>query len=104
MSTANMKVGTKLGLGFAAVIVMLIAVAAIGIINMRSIQTQLNDMVNDKFPKTVWANNMVDGINTIARAMRNALLESDPTKIQKELDRVTEQRAIIKENLAKLED
>ncbi|TAJ81697.1 MAG: chemotaxis protein, partial [Gallionellaceae bacterium] len=104
MSIANMKVGTKLGLGFAAMIVMLIAVAAIGIANMHNIQTELNDVVNDKYPKTVWANNIVGGVNTIARAMRNMLLESDPGRIQKDMDRVIGQRAIIKENLAKLED
>jgi methyl-accepting chemotaxis protein len=101
---ANMKVGTRLGLGFGAVIALMIVIAILGINNMRNVQGNLADIVNDKFPKTVWANNMVDGINTIARSMRNALLESDKAKIQKELDRIEEQRAVIKENLAKLQD
>jgi methyl-accepting chemotaxis protein len=82
----------------------MLIIAVLGITNMRTIQGELRDIVNDKFPKTVWANNMVDGINTIARAMRNGLLESDPGKIQKELDRIETQRGVIKENLAKLED
>jgi methyl-accepting chemotaxis protein len=101
---ANMKVGTRLALGFGAVIVMMIIVAILGISNMRSIQGDLNDMVNDKFPKTVWANDMVDSVNIIARAMRNALLETDKDKIGKELARIEDARKVIKEKLGKLEE
>ncbi|MBI3480477.1 MAG: MCP four helix bundle domain-containing protein, partial [Nitrosomonadales bacterium] len=101
---ANMKVGTRLGLGFGAVIVLMSIIAIFGINGMREMQTDIQDIVNDKFPKTVWANNMISGINNIARAMRNALLESDKDKIAKELDRIAEARKEIKDNLAKLED
>ena len=101
---ANMKVGTRLGLGFGAVTLMLLIVAAIGINGMRGMQTDIQDIVNDKFPKTVWANNIVGGINDIARAMRNALLESDKDKIAKEMSSIEESRKVIKDNLDKLED
>jgi methyl-accepting chemotaxis protein len=103
MSAANMKVGTRLALGFGAVITLMIIIAILGITNMRSVQGDLDDIISDKFPKTVWANNMVDGANTIARAMRNALLESDAAKIQKEIDRINEQREVIKANYEKLD-
>jgi methyl-accepting chemotaxis protein len=99
-----MKVGTRLGLGFGAVIILMIIIAVLGITNMRTVAGDIDDIIGDKFPKTVWANDMVSGINTIARAMRNALLETDPAKIQKEIDRIEEQRVVIKENLAKLEE
>jgi len=100
---ASMKVGTRLGLGFGAVIVMMIIVAVLGITSMRTLQGELKDIIGDKFPKTVLANNMIGGINQIARSMRNALLESDKDKIQKELDTIEAQRAVIKGNLDKLE-
>jgi methyl-accepting chemotaxis protein len=99
-----MKVGTRLGLGFGAVIFLMIVIAVLGISNMRSVEADMKDIINDKFPKTVWANNVVDSVNTIARAMRNALLETDADKIQKELDRIAEQRELIKENLGKLDE
>ncbi|HEX5338492.1 MAG TPA: methyl-accepting chemotaxis protein [Gallionella sp.] len=101
---AGMKVGTRLGLGFGAVIALMMIIAVLGISNMRSIQSELDDIVNDEFPKTVLANNMIDGINNIARAMRNALLETDPEKIKKEMERIQEERAAIKENLTKLQE
>ena len=104
MSTANMKVGTRLGLGFAAVIVMLIVVAVIGITNMRSIQVGLNDMVKDKFPKTQWASIIINNVNVQARAVRNALFLTDKDKIQKELARIPEARKTISENIDKLKN
>jgi methyl-accepting chemotaxis protein len=104
MSATNMKVGTRLALGFGSVIVLMIIIAVLGIMNMRNVAGSLQDIVNDKFPKTVWANDVVDSVNTIARAMRNALLEKDPAKIQKELDLIGEQREIIKERLKTLDE
>ena len=97
-----MKVGTKLGLGFAAVIVMLAIISVVGITSMRSIQTDLNDLVNDKFPKTAWAHNIIDNVNIQARAIRNALMLTDKEKVQKELARIPEARKTISDNLDKL--
>ncbi|MDO8465594.1 MAG: MCP four helix bundle domain-containing protein, partial [Gallionella sp.] len=100
---ASMKVGTRLGLGFGAVIVLLIIVALLGITNMRSIQAQLDDIVNDEFPKTVQANNMIDGINSIGVFMRDSLLVTGMDNVQKELAGIDAKRKFIKDNLEKLE-
>jgi len=104
MATGNMKVGTRLGLGFGAVIALLVIIAAISIKDMSSLNHEIDDMVNDKFPKTVWANDMVDAINIIARSMRNALLIKDKDAAQKELDRIPEQRKIIGDRLKTFEE
>ena len=100
---ASMKVGTKLGLGFGAVIVLLIVVAILGITNMRSVQGQLEDIVNDEFPKTVEANNIIDGINKIGVFMRDSMLVTGQENVEKELAGVDENRKFIKDNLEKLE-
>ena len=101
---ASMKVGTRLGLSFGLVTLMLIIVAVIGMYSMRGMQNDIHDMVNDKFPKTVWADNMVEGVHNIARHMRNALLETEKDKIAQELSSIESERKIIKENLDKLQD
>ena len=103
MSLANLKVGARLGLGFGAMIAMMIAIAVLGVNNLRSIQGELDLLIHDKFTKVVLANSMVDGVNIIARAMRNSLLETDKAKIEKELDRIDVNRKAVKENLDKLE-
>ena len=100
---AGMKVGTRLGLGFGAVIVLLIIVALLGITNMRGIQAQLDDIVNDEFPKAVQANNVIDAVNGIGIFMRDSLLVTGQENIQKELGNIPSLRKNIKENIEKLQ-
>jgi methyl-accepting chemotaxis protein len=101
---STMKVGTRLGLGYGGVILLLVIIAGVSLNSMNTLMSGIDDMVNDKFPKTVWANNVINNINLIARAMRNTLLVKDQDTINKELNRIKEAREIIKENLDKLDE
>jgi len=103
MSLANLKVGARLGLGFFAVIAMMMAIAILGITNMRSIQGKLDGIVNNEFPKTALANDMLEGVSAIGIFMRDSLLETGQANIQKELDGIIARRKIVKENLDKLQ-
>ncbi|MBI5919402.1 MAG: MCP four helix bundle domain-containing protein [Nitrosomonadales bacterium] len=98
----NMRIGTRLGAGFAVVVLLLMTVAGISINRLSGLNTEIEVLVNDRFPKTVWANDMIDSINTIARAMRNAVLVKGED-VNKELERIPEQRKIILDRLEKLE-
>ncbi len=95
----SMKVSTRLGLGFGIVLILLAAVALIGITRINAIGGDLDTVINDYFPKTVQANTIVDNVNVIARAMRNTLILDDPGAIASEVERVEQARTIIKENL-----
>jgi methyl-accepting chemotaxis protein len=98
----NLGIGTRLGLGFGFVLVLLISVCSLAYIRVGELNAQVDNMVNDKFPKTVWANDIVDQINLMARIMRNSLLVKQ-ADIQKELDRLPAARKAIDENIGKLE-
>ncbi|MCX7180564.1 MAG: MCP four helix bundle domain-containing protein, partial [Proteobacteria bacterium] len=99
----NLKIGVRLGAGFGVVLILLTIISAIAYIRVGNISGEVTDLVNDKFPKTVWANNVVDNINVIARALRNSLLVSKPVDAAKELERVIAARKVISENIEKLE-
>jgi len=101
---ASMTVGKRLGLGFGAVIALMVVIAVIGIMNMRSLQGEINDIVHDKFPKTVWANNIIQEVYGIGMNMRDSLLETGHDKAMKEMSDLEKRRPIIKENLDKLQD
>ena len=74
----NMKFGTRLGLAFGLVFVLLIGIACVGIVRVGTINDELKLMVEDRFPKTVWANDIIDAVNIAARAQRNiALLKNE---------------------------
>jgi len=103
MSILNLKVGARLGLGFGAVIVMMLVVAALGASNLRTIQGQLDDVVNHEFQKTALSNDILESVHSIGIYMRDSLMVSGKSNIQKELDGVYEKRKAIKEAVDRLQ-
>ena len=97
----NLKIGSRLAIAFAIVLGLLIAVATIGYTRVSTLNDDISSMVNDRFPKTVQSNNVIDAINNVARLLRNAYIYSGSEQ-QKALDAIPPQRAIITENLDKL--
>jgi CHASE3 domain sensor protein len=88
----NMKLGVRLGLGFAVVLVLTMIMATVSYVRLAALNTEIENMVTDKFPKTVMANDAVDQINITARAIRNAMLVKSPEEAQKEIDRLMDAR------------
>lgn len=98
----NLRIGVRLGIGFGLMVLLLATISVIAYLRLMQINSNIGDVINDKFPKTVLANDVVDQINVIARALRNSLLVK-PDEAQKEIDRVTDARKIISEKLDKLD-
>ncbi len=100
----NMKIGMRLGLGFGLIVVLLITMSITTIMQMKTIAGKLDLVVNDRFPKTVIANNIIDEINVIARALRNMALLTDSTKIGEEQRRILEARKSVADEFDKLKE
>ncbi len=98
----NMKIGMRLALGFGTVLLLLVAISVIGINRLGALDQEVKLMVEDRYPKTVWANSIIDSLSVVARAVRNMLLETDQGKIDQEIRRVEDAREQIGENLEKL--
>ena len=99
----DMTVGVRLMLGFGTITVLMIIAALTGIVQMGRLNSDLEKVVNDRYPKTVWAKNMIDHTYLIATAINNALIMSDLGQIKKELERIPSERRVVDENLDKLE-
>src|SRR5574343_1193885 len=99
----NLKIGIRLGLGFGLVLVLLTVISVMSYTRLGTLNESVNDMVNDKFPKTVLANDVIDQINVVARAIRNAALVKRPEDLARELDRIAEDSKKISEGLNKLD-
>src|SRR5690606_25273594 len=54
------------------------------------------------YQKTVWANNVLDELNLVARATRNAILVPTRTESEREMARIPQSSARITENIDKL--
>jgi len=98
-----MKIGFKLSIGFTIVTILLIIVSIISIINLSKLNSEVELLVKDRFPKTVWANNIIDQVNLGARTLRNAILEKDPKEKEKQIERTLATTPIIRGNLDSLE-
>ena len=99
----NLKIGARLGIGFGLLSILLLTISLIAYVRVSQIVKQMDDVVNNYYPKTVIANNIVDQANLTARAMRNALLVKSPEEAQKEMDRIVESRKIIADKFDQLE-
>ncbi len=81
---SELKVSTRLTMGFGSVLVLMAIIGIVGIWNVVKLRDSLNDIVDDKFAKTVWANHVIDSVNAISVAMRELLV------MKEEADRAIE--------------
>jgi methyl-accepting chemotaxis protein len=98
----NLKVGVRLGVGFAVTLALLITISTISFMRLNALSDDIGSMANDRFPKVIQATNIIDALNGIARLLRNAYIYSGAEQ-QKSLESIPSLRKVITENLEKLE-
>jgi len=99
----NLKIGTRLATGFAITVIIIVALAALGINRISTINGEISLLVHDRFPKTVWANEIIDNVNLAARVVRNAVILKNEEDIRKEMERIAEARKVVGDRMDKLE-
>jgi methyl-accepting chemotaxis protein len=100
----NLKIGARLGLGFAVIVLLLIIVALIAINRLAVVNGASSIIAEDRVPKVLMIQSVYDRVNVIARVTRNALLEKDNKEaVKKELARIAVERKAAGETLEKLE-
>ena len=98
----NLRIRTQLGIAFSIALLALSFVSGLGIDRMRDLNGKVEMMNKDRFPKTVWANDIIDSINVMARATRNILLLKKEDDIAKEMARIPQERKAIDAAIEKL--
>jgi len=102
MGISNWKIGVRLAAGLGLALAFMVGIAATGIANLGKLNDGTRDIATDKVPKVIAAYEAIGGVNDIARAMRNAMLATDPETVKKELKRVEDKKTEIDGNLDKL--
>ncbi|WP_456064524.1 methyl-accepting chemotaxis protein [Halothiobacillus diazotrophicus] len=97
-----MKIGVRLGLGFSLMVILLLAMIGIGLNGMNTVKQNQDEIVNVNDAKLVEAEKMTASVRTIATAVRNIVLLTNPAEMQDEVRRIQTQRAAYDEALAKL--
>ncbi|MYN43324.1 methyl-accepting chemotaxis protein, partial [Duganella sp. FT109W] len=91
MKLQNMKVASRLGLGFGLVAVFLVVVIALGLVSMRQIQDRMDEITKINGVETKLAQTMDLTVTERALAMRNLLLLKEDKEIQIEVKRIADQ-------------
>ena len=89
----DMKVATKLTLGFGVLIIMLALVSFIGISRMAQINASLDQVMEERWPRAEMAGSIVERSNTIAIALRNMMLTNNPQDRAQQKQLIMETRA-----------
>jgi methyl-accepting chemotaxis protein len=103
MNLQNLRIGTRLGLGFGLIALMLAATAALTTVKVTHLSDAIELTTNDRYPKTVLAHSIKDKVNEIARSTRNMLLMSDPGEIKAQARDILESEQVIAEATKKLD-
>ena len=98
----NIKIGYRLSLGFFILVLMMVFIAATGVLRIGNLDEEIDLLVQDRLPKTVQASEIGDAVYIIAYSLRNVYIYGE-SGMQKELGTIAEQRKIITDRLDKLE-
>jgi len=102
MNLNNMKVGTRLALGFALVLVLLVAVAVVGILRMSQIQDRLDHVVSVSNVSTSLVIEMRNNVSDRLQSLRVLTLMTDPADMEPEINKFKEQTTVYNETQSKL--
>ena len=61
----NLKIGVRLGIGFAVTLAFLITIATVSFLRLGALNDDIDLMINDRMPKVEQANNIIDALNTV---------------------------------------
>jgi methyl-accepting chemotaxis protein len=91
MKIANTRVGTRLGIGFALVMILLAGVTALGIMNMAKVQQRLEKVLTINNVQSRLAATMRNAVMDRMISLRNVALVQDAAELEQEVDRINSQ-------------
>lgn len=85
MRYLRLGIGQRLALGYGFVIVLLIAMAMLGVARLGALSQRTHDALHNQYPNTVLVNEVIGELGTIARAMRNTLIMTEVDQVKGQL-------------------
>ncbi len=99
----NLKIGTRLALGFGIILALLLAVAGIGLSRMGAIETNTERIVTHYNTQATLARDMSDQVQTVSRMLRTILLLENQAEKRSNAEGITKAREAYDEASKKLE-
>ena len=99
----NMKVGIRLTLAFTVAVLFTVAVSILAIVRMGEMADVTDRIINDRYQKVINATKVIENVNFIGRALRDAVLFNDTKLIEAEIDQIYNERKKINVLIEQLE-
>ena len=99
----NLNIGTRLGLGFGLVLILLTILSTLSIFKLSEMEASILSLTDNRYPKTVLANEIAYATMDATRVVRNLILQSDETARAASKAALDKDRAKINENFEQLE-
>ena len=103
MNLSNFRIGTRLGIGFGLLVVLLIVIASIGVSNMATLNANTDSLVNKEWIKADLSGTVLDNVRgSIARVFQ-VVAETDPQVAAKAQEHLVANTKGFNEAIDKLE-
>ena len=99
----NYGIGFRLTAGFVLISLLMLGVAATGIIGIRALNRGLSEVVENRYPKVEQLYEVIDEVASISIAVRNALIADKQEDIEPHLTRVNAGRETLSKMLQSLD-
>lgn len=103
MKISHLKVGARLALGFSMIVLISVITAVFVSWQLEKIQSQATLLVEDRLVKVDQANQVLVGLNIVARSVRSIGLSDSPQEQQRFLETIQQARAQVRSTLQTLE-
>ncbi len=99
----HLRIGTRLAIGFGTVLLLLAVLSAVAYQRLALLNEEITEVVEHRFPQTVWANEVIDQVGLVAQATRDAMLTARTEDAQRRLEVIPQMSQAISERLEKLD-
>jgi methyl-accepting chemotaxis protein len=89
----NLKIGVRLGLGFAFVLLMLAAISILSITRINELNAGINELAEGRIPKIIMADELSLNVQLVGRGLRNMIMTSDKAIEKQQHEAITKARA-----------
>jgi methyl-accepting chemotaxis protein len=74
----NIKIGTRLGLGFGTILALLALIVGLGIARLSELNSDMNKIAQGTFPRVLLSQQILNNNYQMARSVRNLILQANP--------------------------
>ena len=103
MKLDQLKIRTRLALGFAAMAVLMAVLGGASLYSLNNINRAFADVLEDRYPKVVIAADIKAVNNDVSQAIRNLFIMSDPDDMKAQYDIIAGSSKRTNENIERLQ-